>query len=185
MEKARGFTLIELLIVVALLGILVVAILAAVEPVEQVKKARDAGRKSDIAELLAAYERYFTTYQCYPWDINAPLCAEENPTPRNGEHPNFSGCGGGNPGPECELFTQGEVKDQFGNRRSIKQNELFVTTDYARNVSVCFEPEARASRLGGLGQLMDAPDNQNPIPGDVCDNINYYPDGSCYVCVPQ
>ena len=70
----KGFTLIELLIVIAILGILAVAVLSAINPVEQMKKARDAGRKSDAAELLNAHERYFTTFGCYPWENVAGVC---------------------------------------------------------------------------------------------------------------
>ena len=71
----RGFTLIELLIVISILGILAVAVLSAINPVEQLKKSRDARRKSDVAELLNAHERYFTTFGCYVWDNYTGTCA--------------------------------------------------------------------------------------------------------------
>ena len=79
----RGFTLIELLIVISILGILAVAVLSAINPVEQLKKARDARRKSDVAELLNAHERYFTTFGCYVWDNYTGTCINgTNPSAR-------------------------------------------------------------------------------------------------------
>src|SRR3990170_7776972 len=91
MKNSKGFTLIELLIVIAVLGILVVAILSALDPLEQIRKARDAGKKSDAAELLAAYERYFTTYQCFPWESDGSTPCINEPTLRTtSTNPDFT-----------------------------------------------------------------------------------------------
>lgn len=64
---SRGFTLVELLIVIALISILAVAVLATINPIEQANKARDATVQNDAAEVLNAYERYYTNGQDYPW----------------------------------------------------------------------------------------------------------------------
>lgn len=64
----EGFTLVELLIVIALIAILSVAVLATINPIEQANKARDAGVQNDAAEVLNAYERYYTSQNAYPWN---------------------------------------------------------------------------------------------------------------------
>jgi len=186
MKTSKGFTLIELLIVIAVLGILVVAILSALDPLEQIRKARDAGRKSDSAELLAAYERYYTTYQCYPYDTGAPICTADAPR-TIAQNPEFVDCTGLSPGPDCDLIIQGELKRQFANRESVLTasptlERLFMSEEaVSRQISVCYEPESRSARQGGLGPtrtvLNDGPDTC-VIPGS-------YPDATCYVCVPQ
>lgn len=56
----RGFTLIELLIVMAILGVLAVVVLVAINPVQQLARARDAGRKSAVAQVGHALEAYYT-----------------------------------------------------------------------------------------------------------------------------
>lgn len=64
----RGFTLVELLIVIALIAILSVAVLATINPIEQSNKARDSRVQNDAAEVLNAYERYYSSKQHYPWE---------------------------------------------------------------------------------------------------------------------
>ncbi len=63
-NKRPGFTLLELLTVISIVGLLSVMSLIAVP--RQVKKAHDAKRKTDIHELQAAVELYFTDNQLYP-----------------------------------------------------------------------------------------------------------------------
>lgn len=178
MKQTKGFTLIELLIVIAVLGILIVAILSAIDPLEQIRKARDSGRKSDAAELLGAYERYFTTYQCYPWDTLAPACSNVVTASRTAAvNPNLTTAGG-----DYELINQGELKGQFANRTSVANSELFVNENATtRQASVCFEPESRTGRQSGMGPLRD---NLN-VASTTCFSPTSYPDSSCYVCVPQ
>ncbi len=178
--KVKGFTLIELLIVIAVLGILVVAILSALDPLEQMRKARDAGRKSDAAELLSAYERYYTTYNCYPWDTGAPNCtAEINRTAA--VNPNFAAAG-----EDYRLITQGELKIQFASRESVAATttaaqRLFVSNVAAgRSVSVCFEPESISARTAGA---QGATRNNTNTATATC--TGSYTNGSCYICVPQ
>ncbi|OGD87212.1 hypothetical protein A2870_03635 [Candidatus Curtissbacteria bacterium RIFCSPHIGHO2_01_FULL_41_11] len=57
----KGFTLIELLIVIAILGILAAAVLVAVNPLKRQQQARDAGRKSDVGQLVTALQAFYTT----------------------------------------------------------------------------------------------------------------------------
>ncbi len=187
MKNTKGFTLIELLIVIAVLGILIVAILSAIDPLEQIRKARDAGRKSDAAELLSAYERYFSTFQCYPWDSGAPNCSTITDSSRPGpSRPNFdtdwSGTG------DTELLTQGEIKPQFADRGTVSNSELWMGENVDRQITVCFEPESKSGRSGGYGDITcELPG----ISSTVLDcGTQGYQGGNdttenCWVCLPQ
>lgn len=176
--KSKGFTLIELLIVIAVLGILIVAILSALDPLEQMRKARDAGRKSDAAELLSAYERYYTTYNCYPWD--ALDCSST--TPRLGAvNPDFAVAG-----LDYRLITRGEMKTQFAGRKSVTDatvaKRLYVSeAATTRQASVCFEPESISARTAGA----QGPLKTNTNTGTETCTATYPNAGDCYVCVPQ
>lgn len=183
MRQQRGFTLIELLIVIAVLGILVVAILSALDPLEQIRKARDSGKKSDSAELLAAYERYFTTYQCYPWETTGVKPCNNSPRYRTtATNPNLSSST-----QDYDLINQGELKAQFQNRESVttttpSSERLWVSEQATtRQTSVCYEPESRSGRQGGLGPTR----NRLNAAAATCAVPGAYPDGTCYVCVPQ
>ncbi len=56
---SRGFTLIELLVVIAIIGVLASGVLVAINPLEQIKKARDAQRKQDLAQIQKPLEVYY------------------------------------------------------------------------------------------------------------------------------
>jgi prepilin-type N-terminal cleavage/methylation domain-containing protein len=60
----RGFTLVELLIVVAIIGILATIVIVNVVAVKI--RARDAQRKSDLAQLQSAFEFYRADLGTYP-----------------------------------------------------------------------------------------------------------------------
>ncbi len=62
----RGFTLIELLVVIAILGILASVVLMSLS--EARIKGRDAGRKSQVQEILKGLELYYTDGSSYPDD---------------------------------------------------------------------------------------------------------------------
>ncbi len=172
-QSSKGFTLIEILIVIVLLGILAVAVLSAINPLEQIKKARDSGRKSDAAELLNAYERYYTTFGCYPWDT---LCAG---TPLAGTvNPGFAV--GGN---SVALINNNELKAQFATRSTVTGLDLWVSEAVGGLVSVCVEPESKSARNGGLGPLKNITNTATA----VCP-ATYSGGGAaavCYICVPQ
>lgn len=180
--KNRGFTLIELLIVVALIGILAIALLSAINPIEQAKKARDAGRKSDAAELLNAFERYNTTYDCYPWNGTGGV-----PKPCG----NYQLAGGSATALQTSSFASGgiaynlistnEIKEQFPGRSTISNSEMYVSekTEVNGPVSVCFEPESASWRAGGGGTARNNVNTSNA----TCSGT--YGGGVCYVCVPQ
>lgn len=153
---SNGFTLIELLIVITIIGVLAVAILSAINPVEQIRRAQDSGRESDAAEILNAFERYYTAFFEYPWDT----------------------LGGGTPNKDLisahlnwidELVNKGEVKPQFRNRDT--WSDLY-TTQSGTVVSICFDPTSSTFQ-----EQADA-DGKNQDGSSGCTS-------SCYVCLPR
>lgn len=62
----KGFTLIELIVVVGILAILSTFLLTVLNPFEQFKKAQDARRKSDLAQIQKALETYYQDNTAYP-----------------------------------------------------------------------------------------------------------------------
>lgn len=174
LSLSKGFTLIELLIVIAVLSILAIAVLSAINPLEQMEKARDARRKSDSAELLNAYERYYTSFGCYPWDDDAPCTGPGSAM--DATNPSFA-VGGDSEA----LVTTEELKSQFPDRDTIVDNELFVTEAPTGQVSICFSPESESGRGGGLGPIMD----QNNSGTGSCGATYAASDATCNVCVPQ
>ena len=178
----KGFTLIELLIVIAILGILAVAVLSAINPVEQMKKARDAGRKSDAAELLNAHERYFTTFGCYPWENVASVCTTTALGSAVVAAPSTFGVGNSVALFNGDLLTKEELKAQFASRTTITKSELYVTESGIDQVSVCFVPESKSARAGGMGPTKL---NTNAGPSTGCAGVYSKTDATCSVCVPQ
>ncbi len=63
-NKNKGFTIIELIVVIAIIGVL--AGIVAVNVNNYLKKSRDARRKTDISQLMAALELYYIERGEYP-----------------------------------------------------------------------------------------------------------------------
>lgn len=177
MKKYRGFSLIELLVVIAIIAIVTVAVLAAINPMEQIRKARDAAKLKDAAELVRGYGSYYAGFKCYPWYPDAPDCSEVDDSRLFvATVPDFS-----QTGVDYELITQGKLKEQFVNRRSIQGGEMLVSHNDQRVVSVCYEPESKNGRSGAFVPLMDNI-NQTPDADKRCDDLEGYPDNSCFIC---
>lgn len=65
-NTSGGFTLLELLVVVAIIGLLLAIVMYSVS--DSRMKGRDAGRKSQIQEILKALELYYSDNGAYPND---------------------------------------------------------------------------------------------------------------------
>lgn len=66
LSTSKGFTLIEIITAIGVLTILASVILAAVNPIEQFRKAQDAKRKSDLAQIQRVLEAYYQDFGRYP-----------------------------------------------------------------------------------------------------------------------
>lgn len=142
----KGFTLIELLIVITIIGIVAVAVLSAINPVEQIYKANDSRRKSDIAELLNALERYYTTFDMFPATLDTTARC-----------PTFDGT---DEGDNCtntldlqELIDKNELKTAFARRQL---DEYFVTGS-VDDVNVCFTPQSETFQAKALRTASNDP----------------------------
>lgn len=80
-NKGKGFTLIELLIVIAVIGIISAVLMVAINPLTQTAKARDAARKSYLAQLKRALENYYVVHGSYPEHCDATGVYSTNPQP--------------------------------------------------------------------------------------------------------
>ena len=167
----NGFTLVELLIVIALIAILSVAVLATINPIEQANKARDASVQNDAAEVLNAYERYYTNTQHYPWmDVNSTGTATVDAAYfGRSTQVGFGLCGNSlisNDRTACEsqstpgmLISTQELKDSFLSKSYTKlptntgysyQDQLYVVklpSDQGNSIYVCYVPKAKSNRV--------------------------------------
>lgn len=67
--KQKGFTLIELLVVIAIIGVLASLLMSNMASFRM--RARDARRKSDLAQIKSSLVLYYSIYREYPDDDSA------------------------------------------------------------------------------------------------------------------
>jgi len=78
-ESSKGFTLLELLIVIAVIAVLSAVTVIVLNPAEQLRKARDARRRTDLGMLERVVERYILDYgQSPPLNNPGGWCTEIN-----------------------------------------------------------------------------------------------------------
>jgi type II secretory pathway pseudopilin PulG len=133
-----------LLIVIALIAILSVAVLATINPIEQSNKARDAAQKNDAAEVLGAYERYYTSQNAYPWgtpeSVGATIIVSTDAK--------FGVAGAGVTG---VLISTSELKSSFAakapfNGTPAKVDLMYIYNNGSDANYVCYVPKAQANR---------------------------------------
>ena len=171
----KAFTLVELLIVIALIAILSVAVLATINPIEQSNKAKDSTVQNDAAEVMNAYERYYTVKQTYPWmDIDAAATVTGVDQPWFGRTDMAGGAlctstvAGVTPDTVCEaydtvglLISTDELKDSFLNKgytslvsgdpnyNASGMNYLWIDKKSSaehNSIYVCYIPKAKSNR---------------------------------------
>lgn len=183
-SKMKGFTLVELLIVIALIAILSVAVLATINPIEQSNKAKDSTIQNDAAEVMNAYERYYSGHSSYPWVevytgtghltadseaffnsfmVGAGLCGKEGVVASS-----YDECSLNYDTYKGELIKQTELKDSFlnkgyaGNKAEAPtyENRLYIVKQAAsgdgsgNSIYVCYVPKANANR-SSTSKLVD------------------------------
>ena len=178
-KEMKGFTLVELLIVIALIAILSVAVLATINPIEQSNKAKDSTMQNDAAEVMNAYERYYTVKNTYPWmdsDDSTTVTSYDLAWVGNSRMIGAGLCGidGVNsavPTTACSAYNQrgslistDELKDSFlakgytslasgdPNFNSAGMNNLWIVkkdSTEGNSVFVCYIPKAKSNRTKG------------------------------------
>ncbi len=167
-----GFTLVELLIVIALIAILSVAVLATINPIEQSNKAKDSTVQNDAAEIMNAYERYYTVQNTYPWMdvLTEPVATYNDPWIGTSRMVGAGLCSStvatAEPKDLCSSFDEqgslikrDELKDAFlakgytslsSNDPNYGANNYFVIdkkdATEGNSVFVCYIPRAKANR---------------------------------------
>ncbi len=163
--------MIELLVVISVIAVLAVAVLSSINPIEQINKAKDTGSKSDASEVLNAMERYYATFNCYPWEATGTSPNKKCPAPYT-----YSQLGtvaiGSATGQSLlsELEDKSEIKPQLRARLAAQTsytltNALAVTGDAAQLAHVCYLPSSKTFKAQANGDASGAA-------------------GTTYVCVP-
>lgn len=176
----RGFTLIELLVVIAVLSVLMTAVLSAINPVEQIKKANDSRKKSDAAEFLAASDRYYATFQCYPWQMAGSAC---NATNLNGavalSTMDDAAAGGGTfASGLSEMLAKKELKKEFLDRSGFDQ--VFASQDTDGLVHVCFVPESQTFKALAITRGLQRSATSGCVPAEAGNVAT-----ACHTCLPE
>lgn len=180
-KVSSGFTMIELLVVIAVIGILAIAVLSAINPVEQIRKGRDTERTSTATALIQALERYNTSSGCYPWDGAPCPNLGTDPTQLSPDRVQLADFGSGQL--YYELLQTDELKDNFTNKTSVGNGELWLHETLSSTIKVCYEPESQAARTatGTYSTNVGA----GTTPGTGCGSPYGGPTSptACYVCL--
>jgi len=185
----KGFTLIELLIVIVIIGILATAVLSAINPIEQINKAQDQGRKSNAAEIVNALERYYTTFEQYPWPSAAESLTGLGTEPplestvsaaaiqtAAGVNAPWLGARADTSATPSLIGTQ-EIKPDFADRKDLQDLKVYRYGNQANLVRVCFTPESNNSLQ--QAQFLNGELNTSACPGKDPATTG------CQICVPE
>lgn len=163
--------MIELLVVISVIAVLAVAVLSSINPIEQINKAKDTGSKSDASEVLNAMERYYATFNCYPWEVTGVSPNKKCPASYTYAAQGTVAIGSAT-GLSIlqELVDKSEIKPQLQTRLTAqadytKVNALAVTGDSTQLVHVCFKASSKTFTAQANGDASGAV-------------------GTTYVCVP-
>ncbi len=172
-KSNKGFTLIELLIVIVIIGILSGVVLSVLNPIDQINKAQDQGKKATAAAIISALERFYVTYERYPWPTlgttpgaagTATTVFIQGSTGINSAWLDSTATGA------TSLVSTTELKPDIARRPELK--ELQVYTYGSGLVRICFRPESTT--------LLAQADFLNGAVNSAC------PAGAtCQYCVPE
>lgn len=177
MKKLPGYTVIELLIVMAIVAMLVIAAIALLDPIEQMKKARDKRILADARELLVSYDRYLAGYQKWPWSEPSVIINDTSlPSSTTEINPDFN-----LDQDHYFLIERNELRANFLEKDTIKNNELMMSISAYGVPNLCFEPESRAARSGGIGPIKT---ELNELPSSPDCDAPYGASSQCFVCLP-
>lgn len=170
-----GFTLIELLIVISVIGILAVAVVTVTNPLEQIRKGTDIDKRADSKALVEASERFFATFNCYPWNYNTS-CTGVVVLPTTQVSTMKTGAAGTVANSLTVLSTTAnEIKPQYLNQSSLTY--LYATEDTNNQLHVCFQPDSRSFRASARLQR----DGQTACVAGTFNGTAT----SCHACVPE
>ena len=191
----KGFTLVELLIVIALLGVIALIVIAAINPIEQANRARDTRFKADGSQMIAAGDRYFASFNEFPW-VTAGIATSND---ASFGFVSASNEGAGICGATCTvdgvLITSNELKTEFRNRDFVTATaadaQLFIGKGQGTSQSIyaCFIPAAKASRDKAIADGNVYTINQTNgtrSATTACDAAaaDWVTNG-CYICIPE
>lgn len=177
---SSGFSLVELLVVAGVLAALGTAILFAINPSELRKRSRDAVRLEDAKTIHSAVLRYNSGENCFPWQKHTNgTCSRTRTLSATYLSPTSFGTGNYN---FSALISRQELKSNFIQHSSVANLELVVSYDTtASRFSVCFTPESKFGRKGGMGKVMD---RSNTTEYASCDNSYTRNESNCNICIP-
>lgn len=202
----KGFTLIELLVVITLIGILAIAVLSALNPIEQINKARDAGRRSDAAQIMSAIDRYYASNELFPWNNSSAftdyVTGIDLAFKATGEKAGVGICGGvtiaaiNQDASGCTidgvLISGEELKSQFGKRKAFRTNPVKEDVFYVvkepndPSVAVCFIPSSKATRTNWVKlKKVDLAATPAIITCPAEPTWGLTVDLNCLVCIPE